>query len=106
MGNPGNKYKHTRDANEPQIVKAAQDAGYIVDRLNGSGLPDLLLLRPNPDVPVYVVQSEAELKAVMSIDDPVCLVEVKVPGNRLTPEQVKWHEKARGLNLLPDPEDL
>jgi hypothetical protein len=66
-----------RDRNEPEIVAALEAAGYAVQRLSDPGVPDLL------------VCDDARLwtGAVLKL----WLLEVKMPGESLTPTQRKWH---------------
>ncbi len=61
------------DANQPAIVKALRDAGRTVEVLSdvGRGVPDLLV----------------------AYHGQVFLLEIKTPGEGLTPREAKWHEK-------------
>ena len=69
------RVKVKRDANERAIVEALRAAGYAVQTLEqGKGCPDLLVCKP------YAYG-----------DGRLTLLEVKEPGGRLTPAQVKWH---------------
>ena len=61
-----------RDANEPQIVKALEAAGYTVYRI---------------DVPCDLIVGRGRVTH---------LVEVKMPGEPLTPAQEKFCAKHRG----------
>ena len=92
-----------RDENEAEIVKALRDAGYFVTHLNDPGVPDLLVIDPWPDVPLFVATSPKD--AIQGIVDnrrsfgginPVYLVEVKMPGKKLNKVQQEWHRKALG----------
>lgn len=71
--------RHARrvDANQKEIVQALRDAGCTVEVLSdvGRGVPDLLV----------------------GLRCRNFLLEVKVPGEDLTEDQVKWHGKWRGL---------
>jgi hypothetical protein len=64
------------DANQPEIVEALRAVGISVQSLAevGSGVPDLLC-------------------AVNSIN---FIIEVKMPGEHLTPKQKSWHRDWRG----------
>lgn len=66
-----------RDANEPEIVRILQDAGYLVERIGNPG--DLIVWN-------HVSRQW------------VCL-EVKVIGGRLTPAQKKWRKKNPDVDL-------
>ena len=60
-----------RDKGEKAIVEALRDAGYTVQTLEqGKGVPDLL---------------------VCNETGKLVLMEVKQPGEKLTPAQVRWH---------------
>ena len=71
-----------RDANEPEIVAALQAHGWTVERLNGRGVPDLLLGKNGVNV----------------------LQEVKRPpgprggtkGRELNADQLRWHAAWNG----------
>lgn len=60
-----------RDANEPEIVKALERAGWLVMKVSDKGAPDLLCARKGRLV----------------------LVEVKGPKGKLTPAQVESHAR-------------
>jgi hypothetical protein len=65
------------DANAPELVESLRAMGYSVDVLpGGNGRPDLL---------VGVPASGANV-----------LLEVKQPGGKLNPLQVKWHREWKG----------
>jgi len=65
------RVKVKRDANERTIVDTLRAAGYAVQTLEqGKGVPDLLVCGP---------------------DGRLSMLEVKQPGEKLTPAQVKWH---------------
>jgi hypothetical protein len=75
-----------RDENEKEIVSALRSEGYAVFRLSGPGIPDLLVVKPDKDAPVYVCDTVAQAlncagKAALS------LIEVKMPGGTLTESQ-------------------
>ena len=59
-----------RDENEPEIVDHLRDHGYVVDRIGNPG--DLIIW--NNDSRHWVV------------------LEVKMPGGRMTPKQIKYRE--------------
>lgn len=58
------------DANQPEIVAALRGIGATVTIVDHEAIPDLIVLY-----------------------DCVYLIEVKVPGGKLTPKQVAWHEQ-------------
>ena len=60
------------DANQPEIVAALRAAGYYVQSLAavGHGFPDLLACKKS---------------------GAIMLLEVKMPGERLTPDERNWH---------------
>lgn len=64
------------DANQAEIVKALREAGATVTDLSkcGRGVPDLLVGYKNINT----------------------LLELKMPGGKLTPPQVKWHKEWLG----------
>lgn len=66
------------DANQPEIVAALRAAGYWVQSLAavGHGFPDLIACKKS---------------------GAIMLMEVKMPGERLTPDERNWHE------LFPGP---
>ena len=68
------QYGAKRDENESEIVKALRAAGASVAHLSSKGIPDLLV----------------------SFRSKLFLMEVKMPGKKLTPEQVKFHENWKG----------
>jgi len=92
-----------RDRNEPEIVETFRKAGRFVTRLSGKGVTDLLVIRPSPDVPVFVVDSIDQALDLVQLDEPIMLVEVKdirddrVTREPLTPQQVEWHSLAMGV---------
>jgi hypothetical protein len=67
-------YSHKVDANQSDVVRALERAGFQVFDLSrvGGGMPDLLVYRPLTGYHV---------------------VEVKSPGGTLTPQQVRFHER-------------
>ena len=64
------------DANQPEIVRALRDAHCSVQILAavGQGVPDLLVGRGARNY----------------------LLEIKIRGGKLTPDQVAWHREWRG----------
>lgn len=67
------------DANQAEIVKALRSAGRFVEVLSdvGRGVPDLLV----------------------SWSGKCLLLEVKVPGAKLTPDELEWHRKWLGPSV-------
>jgi Holliday junction resolvase len=63
-----------RDGNEKEIVAALEAQGFVVDRISGKGLPDLLVSRAGRQ----------------------WLVEVKMPKGAFKPSQVLWRQRFRG----------
>lgn len=86
----------SRDGNEPEIVQVLEKAGYFVTRISGAGVPDLLVIKPGLNVPVDVVEDYAEALRMMGKTD-IALMEVKMPGEPLTPAQRKFHQRALGV---------
>jgi Holliday junction resolvase len=68
------QYGAKRDENELEIVNALRSAGASVAHLSSKGIPDLLV----------------------SFRNKLFLMEVKMLGKKLTPEQVKFHENWKG----------
>ena len=86
------KYARKRDVNEAQIVRELEAAGYSVQRLDGAGLPDLLV----------GIQDRLVLLEVKDGDGGVS---TRAPHRRndqsefpasLTPAQVKWWSRWKG----------
>jgi hypothetical protein len=72
-----------RDANEPQIVRALLAAGYSVERV---------------DVPCDLIVGRGRTTH---------LVEVKMPGEKLTPTQVRFQQTTRCCyHIATEPEAL
>lgn len=79
-----------KDTNQTPIVEALRRAGYsvaVIHRL-GQGIPDLLI----------------------GVDDGKggvnLLLEVKVPGEKLTPDETKWHAAWKGqVAIVTSPEE-
>lgn len=69
-----------RDANEIPIVRALEAQGFVVDRISGKGLPDLLVSKAGRQ----------------------WLCEVKMPKGKFKPSQVEWRQRFRG----PEPVTL
>lgn len=67
------------DGNQAEIVSALRDAGCFVEVLSdvGRGVPDLLVGR----------------------NGKCLLLEVKMPGEKLTPDQVTWHRAWKGPSV-------
>jgi len=80
------RVKVKRDANERPIVDTLRAAGYAVQTLEqGKGVPDLMVCGP---------------------DGRMSMLEVKQPGERLTPAQARWHEEWPGLvSVVHTPEE-
>ena len=78
-----------RDANEPSIIKAQEEAGASVWKLpTGQGLPDLLVGSdmPCPHCGFMFPQNKLE--------------EVKTLKGKLNPTQVKWHDNWKGQKCV------
>jgi len=82
-----------RDHNEPEIVAALRKAGYFVTSLSGGGVPDLLVIKPSRQVPVFTVTSATTALSCCT-HRQITLLEVKQSSGKLTPAQVEWHNKA------------
>jgi Holliday junction resolvase len=63
-----------RDANETEIVRALEAQGFVVDRVSGAGIPDLLI----------------------SKGGAMWLAEVKMPKGTFKPSQVLWRQRFQG----------
>lgn len=66
-----------RDQNEPEIIKALRAVGATVAQVSEKGFPDL----------------------VVGYRGATHLIEVKMPGKGLTPDQEKWIQEWRGSNV-------
>jgi len=84
----------SRDKNEPEMVEFFERCGYMVTPLSGEGVPDLLLIRPSVDNPVYVCHTLEQAQDIADMRHDIALVEVKGADPRLTPGQVEWHSQA------------
>lgn len=71
------RHNARRDGNEKAIVDALEAQGFVVDRISGKGLPDLLVSKAGRQ----------------------WLVEVKTPKGIFKPAQIAWRQRFRG----PDP---
>jgi len=71
-------YRHKTDGNQTQIIKELRQAGYSVFSTSkvGDGFPDIV-------VSGYWVEGK------MYVDK---LVEIKMPGGKLTPDEVIFHD--------------
>lgn len=67
-----------RDANEGEIVDCLRKLGCKVDRISGTGVPDLLVGYRGHNL----------------------LMEVKMPGKKLRPAQEEWHSEWRGQKAV------
>ena len=99
MPRPGSKafYGHQRDENEGEIVAALKAAGKFVTRVKSSdpaGCPDLIVITPGHDIPLFVVETIDQALDVAACDEPIALVEVKVEGKKLNSKQLDWHGEA------------
>lgn len=69
-----------RDANEPEIVAALEQAGVKVYRISGSGLPDLLCEHRGRWLPLEVKSERGKLttaQAVAFLASPFAIVRTK-----------------------------
>ena len=66
------------DSNQPEIALALRQVGCSVEFLHqvGRGVPDLLVYAP--------------------MIGKTLLIEVKVPGEKLSPDEARWHAAWRG----------
>jgi Holliday junction resolvase len=69
-----NRRNPRRDKNEATIVQALEARGFHVDRINGAGIPDLLV----------------------SKHGSVWLIEIKTAKGRYTAKQVEWRARFKG----------
>ena len=97
-----NRYNAKRDENEPLMVDMCNAYGRHVTRINGPGVPDLLVIRPDIDIPVFVVDNLERLQDLLDQNIPMMLVEVKMPGKKLNKVQREWHAAATSH---PDAQD-
>jgi hypothetical protein len=72
-----------RDANEGVIVEYLRKAGCKVDRISGTGTPDLLIGYHGINL----------------------LMEVKMPGKKLRPAQEEWHAEWPGQKAVVETVD-
>lgn len=74
-----------RDQNEPEIIEALEGVGAtVVQNPVGKGQPDLIV-------------------GYMGV---TYLLEVKMPGNKLNPKQVKWHWNWSGqVDVVTTPDE-
>lgn len=68
------RHNARRDGNEKAIVEALEAQGFVVDRISGKGLPDLLVSKAGRQ----------------------WLVEVKMPKGVFKPAQIEWRQRFRG----------
>jgi len=88
-----------RDKNEAEIVDALRQAGYLVTLLNDPAVPDLLVIKSGPQVPIKVCRN-AEAALAFADEHKLCLVEVKGKTGTLTPAQKIWWQNATGIKTL------
>jgi len=89
-----NRRDAKRDENEKEIVSALRSEGYAVFRLSGPGIPDLLVVKPSTDVPIFVCETVAQaLKCAAKAN--LSLIEVKMPGGTLTESQQAFFIQCR-----------
>ena len=91
------RFNAKRDENEPDHVELARSHGRHVTRLNGDGVPDLLVIKPGHDLPVYIVENLRQMMDVITAGDDICLVEVKMPGKKLNANQIRWWQECGAL---------
>jgi hypothetical protein len=72
-----------RDANEGDIVAYLRAVGCKVDRISGTGTPDLLIGYRGINL----------------------LMEVKMPGKKLRPAQEEWHKEWTGQKAVVESVD-
>jgi hypothetical protein len=72
-----------RDANEGLIVEFLRKHGCTVDRISGTGVPDLLVGYRGINI----------------------LMEVKMPGKKLRPAQEQWHSRWLGQKAVVETAD-
>ena len=81
------------DSGQADIVAALRRSGWAVQLLHraGDGVPDLLL----SDGPPLAEPPDPKVRGVLTAGW-CALVELKTPGGRLTPAQVRWAAAFRG----------
>lgn len=72
------RHNAKRDSNEPAIVEYLRKSGCKVDRISGTGVPDLLVGFHGHNI----------------------LMEVKMPGKKLRPAQEGWHAEWTGQKVI------
>ena len=66
----------------------------MVTRISGSGAPDLLVIKPHRNNPVFVVENMQDALECLDSSGGLALIEIKQPGKKLTPAQHDWHCEA------------
>ena len=95
-------HNHQRDPNEAELVRVARKLGKFVTRIKSSdpsGHPDLVVITPGPDVPVFVARTVEQMHDICLLNEPICLVEVKPGTQKLRPSQETWHKEARNADV-------
>ena len=90
-------HNHQRDPNEAELVQVARKLGKFVTRVKAtdpSGCPDLIVITPGVDVPVFVVRTVEQMQDVCALNEPIALVEIKPGTQKLRPTQELWHKGA------------
>lgn len=77
------RYNAKRDSNEGDIVDYLRKAGCSVERISGTGIPDLLV----------------------GLHGLNLLMEVKVPGKKLRESQEEWHMEWKGQRVIVETVD-
>ena len=79
------------------MVKVLRQMGKKVDFLSGEDIPDLLVITPGRNVPVFVCFTIDDVIDVANMNLPMATIEVKMPGMHLKPGQVEWHDEAKNV---------
>ena len=85
-----------RDANEAAMVKELRARGFLVQQLHqGDGVPDLIVAGPHPFRERGVPWGGRRL-VLCEVKDPT----QKPSARKLTPAQVRWHERWQGAPVF------
>lgn len=86
------KYARKRDSNEATIVAELEAAGYAVQRLDGAGVPDLIV---GLGEQLWLVEVKLPLTAGGAVQPGRNRTSIGGDGD-LTPAQVKWWSRWKG----------
>ena len=78
------------------MINAATRCGRVCLQVSEPGAPDVLLIRPGQDVPIFICRSLEQFMDVVELDLPLALVEIKSGRHRLNARQKAWHQMVTG----------